>query len=88
MLELLTLFAIVLGVNLIPAFGPPTWAVLVLYVLNSDIHPGLLIPVAATAAAAYLTKKWADRLKMDWQPPPKPQPRTTVIGPDVFNGEQ
>ena len=45
------LFAIVLGVNLLPAFGPPTWAILVLYVLNSDIHPALLIPVAALAAA-------------------------------------
>jgi len=52
MTELLTLFAIVLGVNLLPAFGPPTWAILVLYVLNTDIHPGLLIPVAATAAAS------------------------------------
>ena len=51
MTELLTLFAIVLGVNLIPAFGPPTWAVLVLYVLSTDVHPALLIPVAATAAA-------------------------------------
>ncbi len=51
MTELLTLFAIVLGVNLLPAFGPPTWAVLVLYVLNTEIHPGLLIPVAASAAA-------------------------------------
>lgn len=45
------LFAIVLGVNLLPAFGPPTWAILVLYVLNSNIHPALLIPVAALAAA-------------------------------------
>jgi len=52
MTELLTLFAIVLGVNLLPAFGPPTWAVLVLYVLNTDIDPALLIPVAATAAAS------------------------------------
>lgn len=52
MLELLTLFAIVFGVNLLPAFGPPTWAVLVLYVLNSDVHPALLIPVAALAAAS------------------------------------
>lgn len=51
MTELVTLFAIVLGVNLIPAFGPPTWAVLVLYVLSTDVHPALLIPVAATAAA-------------------------------------
>ena len=52
MLELLTLFAIVFGINLLPAFGPPTWAVLGLYVLNSDIHPALLIPVAALAAAS------------------------------------
>jgi len=52
MLELLTLFAIVFGVNLLPAFGPPTWAVLVLYVLNTNIHPALLIPVAALAAAS------------------------------------
>ena len=51
MTELVTLFAIVLGVNLIPAFGPPTWAVLVLYVLSTDVHPALQIPVAATAAA-------------------------------------
>ena len=28
------------------------------------------------------TKKWADRLKLDWQPP-KPQPRITRIGPEV-----
>jgi uncharacterized membrane protein YdjX (TVP38/TMEM64 family) len=52
MLELLTLFAIVFGVNLLPAFGPPTWAVLVLYVLNTNLHPALLIPVAALAAAS------------------------------------
>ena len=52
MLELLTLFAIVFGVNLLPAFGPPTWAILVLYVLNSELHPALLIPVAALAAAS------------------------------------
>lgn len=52
MFELLTLFAIVLGVNLLPAFGPPTWTILVLYVLNTEIHPAVLIPVAATAAAS------------------------------------
>lgn len=52
MVELLTLFAIVFGINLLPAFGPPTWAVLVLYVLNTEVHPALLIPVAALAAAS------------------------------------
>ena len=36
MIELLTLFAIVFGVNLLPAFGPPTWAILVLYTLNTE----------------------------------------------------
>ena len=29
------------------------------------------------------TKKWAERLKMDHQPLPKPEPRITTIGPDV-----
>jgi uncharacterized membrane protein YdjX (TVP38/TMEM64 family) len=49
--DYLTLFAIVLGVNLLPAFGPPTWAVLVLYVLNSNLPPAPSIVVAALAAA-------------------------------------
>lgn len=51
MLDYLTLFGIVLGVNLMPAFGPPTWAILVLYVLNSDLPPLPTILVAAVAAA-------------------------------------
>lgn len=51
MLEYLTLFAIVLGVNLMPAFGPPTWAILVLYVLNSNLPAVPTILVAAVAAA-------------------------------------
>ena len=51
MTDYLTLFAIVLGVNLIPAFGPPTWAILVLYVLNSQLPSLPLILVAAIAAA-------------------------------------
>jgi hypothetical protein len=29
--------ACLFGVNLLPAFGPPTWAVLVFFRLNSDI---------------------------------------------------
>jgi len=49
--DYLTLFAIVLGVNLLPAFGPPTWAILVLYVLNSQLPSLPLILVAAVAAA-------------------------------------
>src|SRR6218665_813263 len=72
MLELLTLFAIVLGVNLLPAFGPPTWAILVLYVLSTDIHPALLIPVAATAAAS------------GPPPPPPPLPPLPTPPPPPF----
>jgi uncharacterized membrane protein YdjX (TVP38/TMEM64 family) len=45
----LILFAIVLGVNLMPAFGPPTWTVIVLYGLNSDLA---LVPLVLTAALA------------------------------------
>jgi uncharacterized membrane protein YdjX (TVP38/TMEM64 family) len=41
----------VLGVNLMPAFGPPTWSVIVLYGLNSDLPlPGLVLTGALAAA--------------------------------------
>ena len=51
MADYLVFFAIVLGINLLPAFGPPTWSIIVLYALNSH-HPLLaLIPLAAVAAA-------------------------------------
>lgn len=45
----LILFAIVLGVNLMPAFGPPTWSVIVLYGLGGDLR---LVPLVLTAALA------------------------------------
>ena len=38
-----------LGVNLLPAFGPPTWSVMVLYGLNSELP---LVPLVLTAALA------------------------------------
>ena len=47
----LILFAIVLGVNLLPAFGPPTWSILVLYGLQSELEPIPMILTAAVAAA-------------------------------------
>lgn len=40
-----------LGVNLMPAFGPPTWSIIVLYGLNSDLPAPAIILVAAAAAA-------------------------------------
>jgi uncharacterized membrane protein YdjX (TVP38/TMEM64 family) len=43
---------IVFGVNLMPAFGPPTWAVLVLYRLSSHLAPIPLVAIGAVAAAS------------------------------------
>lgn len=51
MADYLILFAIVLGVNLMPAFGPPTWAILVLFVLSRDLSIAPTIAIAALAAA-------------------------------------
>lgn len=47
----LLFFAVVLGVNLMPAFGPPTWAIIALYALNSGIPLPALILLGAAAAA-------------------------------------
>lgn len=41
---------IVLGVNLLPAFGPPTWAVIVLFRLHSHLNPVALVLEAALSA--------------------------------------
>ena len=49
--DYLILFAIVLGVNLIPAFGPPTWTILVLYSLNTRMLTPAVVLTGATAAA-------------------------------------
>lgn len=44
--------AAVFGINLLPAFGPPTWAVLVLFHLHGDFEIPLLVLVGAVAAAS------------------------------------
>lgn len=41
---------IVLGLNLLPAFGPPTWAVLVLLKLNWHLNSWVLVAVGVIAA--------------------------------------
>lgn len=51
MSEYLVLFAIVLAVNLLPAFGPPTWSIIAFYGLSSDLPLVGLIAVGALAAA-------------------------------------
>jgi uncharacterized membrane protein YdjX (TVP38/TMEM64 family) len=49
--EYLILFAIVLGVNLMPAFGPPTWSIIVLFGFNSDLPVPAIVGTGAAAAA-------------------------------------
>ncbi len=49
--EYIVLFLIVMGVNLMPAFGPPTWTIIVLYGLNSQLPLPAVVVVGALAAA-------------------------------------
>jgi uncharacterized membrane protein YdjX (TVP38/TMEM64 family) len=51
MTDYLIFFAIVLGVNLMPAFGPPTWSIIVFYGLGSHLPLTPLVIVGAVAAA-------------------------------------
>ena len=57
--DYLILFLAVLGVNLLPAFGPPTWSVLVFFRLNSTMPTWAMVLVGAAAAATgrYLLAK-------------------------------
>ncbi len=69
MADYLLVFAIVLGVNLMPAFGPPTWAVLVYYRLASELAPVPLVIVGAIAAVTgRVTLALAFRLLQDKVP--------------------
>lgn len=56
MSDLLFLFLIIFGVNLLPALGPPTWSVLALYALNTNlpILPAVLVGASAAASGRYL----------------------------------
>lgn len=51
MIEYLTLFGIVLGVNLMPAFGPPTWSIIVIYGLDTKLPVPAIVLTGAVAAA-------------------------------------
>jgi membrane protein YqaA with SNARE-associated domain len=50
--EYLLAFAVVFAANLLPAFGPPTWSVLVFFRLNSDLAAVPLVLGGALAAAS------------------------------------
>jgi hypothetical protein len=58
----LILFAVVLGVNLMPAFGPPTWSIIAAFGLNSDLPmPGIALAGALAAASGSLLLALATR---------------------------
>jgi hypothetical protein len=52
MTDWLLVVGTIFGVNLLPAFGPPTWAVLVFFRLNSDLPAVPLVLVGALSAAS------------------------------------
>ncbi len=58
-------FAVVFGVTLLPAFGPPTWALLVFFSLDFDLPPVPLVVGGALAAASgrFLLADGARRLR-------------------------
>jgi membrane protein YqaA with SNARE-associated domain len=63
----------VFGVNLLPAFGPPTWAVLVLFDLHGDYWLPALVLLGAVCAAggrlllAQATRRLGRRLPQRWR---------------------
>jgi uncharacterized membrane protein YdjX (TVP38/TMEM64 family) len=46
-----TLFLLAFGVNLLPAFGPPTWSIIVLYGVSGDQPLWALVIIGAMGAA-------------------------------------
>ena len=68
MMGYVVLAGTVFGVNLLPAFGPPTWAVLVFFRFHSSLEAVPLVLVGALAAAsgrlvlAFASSRFRDRL--------------------------
>lgn len=66
MITLLILIAVVIIINALPAFAPPTWTVLVFYYIQYDLHPALLVILGALAATmgraflAWYFRRFAD----------------------------
>ncbi len=52
MTDVLLMLGVVFVVNLMPAFGPPTWTVLVIFLLKYDIAEPILVVGGAAAAAS------------------------------------
>jgi uncharacterized membrane protein YdjX (TVP38/TMEM64 family) len=71
--DYLILFAIVLAVNLTPAFGPPTWSIIVIYGLSTQMPLAALVLTAAAGAAtgrfllAHGFRLLRDHLPVKWK---------------------
>lgn len=63
---------IIFFMNALPAFAPPTWSILVFYVLKYDLESVLLIPIGVLAATtgrgvlALYFRKLRDKLPNGW----------------------
>ncbi len=68
--QLALALGVVFAINLLPAFGPPTWAVLVFFSLNFDLPPVPLVILGALAAATgrYVLANGARRLRPRFSP--------------------
>jgi membrane protein YqaA with SNARE-associated domain len=64
-MEYLYLFLIVLGVNLLPAFGPPTWTLLVFSRIHWHLNPVAIVLLGGVAAmlGRYLLARGARRFR-------------------------
>lgn len=68
MLRYLAVAGSVFGLNLLPAFGPPTWTLLVLFRLNWGLNPVPLVVIGALSAGsgrlvlAVVTRRMRGRL--------------------------
>jgi membrane protein YqaA with SNARE-associated domain len=60
----------IFGINLLPAFGPPTWAALVFFRLNSDLPamPLVLLGALAAASGRLVLAKAARRFRRRFSP--------------------
>jgi membrane protein YqaA with SNARE-associated domain len=63
--QLTVAIGVVFAINLLPAFGPPTWAVLVLFSLDFDLPavPLVLLGALAAASGRYLLATGTRRLR-------------------------
>lgn len=79
--HLLLAIAVVFGVNLMPAFGPPTWAVLVFFRFRYPEVPavGLIVGGAIAASAGRLLLALAFR-RFGTKLPPRRQESLQVLG--------